>query len=71
MDGKYHFEIGGKDKGFNQIADLLDSYIFADDIETPIGPKLPLWMLFFLHEHQITLNRTLSIILLGRIEYAE
>jgi len=47
VDGKYHFEIGGKDKGFNQIADLLDSYIFADDIETPIGPKLPLWMLVF------------------------
>ena len=39
----------GKDKGFNQIADLPDSYIFADDIESPIGAKLPLWMLGFLY----------------------
>ena len=48
VDEKYHFEIGGKDKGFNQIADLPDSYIFADDIESPVGAKLPLWMLGFL-----------------------
>ena len=39
----------GKDKGFTQIADLLDSYIFADDIESPVGAKLPLWMLGFLY----------------------
>jgi hypothetical protein len=39
----------GKDKGFTQIADLPDSYIFADDIESPIGDKLPLWMLGFLY----------------------
>lgn len=39
----------GKDKGFTQIADLPDSYIFADDIELPIGAKLPLWMLGFLY----------------------
>ena len=49
VDGKYHFEIGGKDKSFNQIADLPDSYIFADDIESPVGAKLPLWMLGFLY----------------------
>jgi len=39
----------GKDKSFNQIADLPDSYIFADDIESPVGAKLPLWMLGFLY----------------------
>ena len=49
VNAKYHFEIGGKDKGFNQIADLPDSYIFADDIESPMGAKLPLWMLGFLY----------------------
>lgn len=49
VDSKYHFEIGGKDKGFGQIADLPDSYIFADDIESPVGAKLPLWMLGFLY----------------------
>jgi len=39
----------GKDKNFKQIADLPDSYIFADDIESPVGAKLPLWMLGFLY----------------------
>ena len=49
VDSKYHIEIGGKDKSFNQIADMPDSYIFADDIESPVGAKLPLWMLGFLY----------------------
>jgi len=49
VDSKYHFEIGGKDKGFRQIADIPDSYVFADDIESPTGAKLPLWMLGFLY----------------------
>lgn len=49
IDSKYHFEIGGKDKRFDQIADLPDSYVFADDIESPVGAKLPLWMLGFLY----------------------
>ena len=49
VDSKYRFEIGGKDKGFGQIADLPDSYVFADDIESPVGAKLPLWMLGFLY----------------------
>ena len=39
----------GKDKGFNQIADLPDSYIFADDIESLVGAKLPLWMPMYLY----------------------
>lgn len=49
VDSKYSFEIGGKDKNFKQIADLPDSYVFADDIESPVGAKLPLWMLGFLY----------------------
>ena len=49
VDSKYHFEIGGRDKGFSQIADLPSSYVFADDIESPVGAKLPLWMLGFLY----------------------
>lgn len=49
VDSKYRFEIGGKDKGFKQIADLPNSYVFADDIESPNGAKLPLWMLGFLY----------------------
>lgn len=49
IDGKYLFEIGGKDKSFQQIADISDSYVFADDIDMPTGAKLPLWMLGFLY----------------------
>jgi hypothetical protein len=43
------FLIGGKDKNFKQIAHLSVSYIFANDIESPVGAKLPLWMLGFLY----------------------
>ena len=44
IDGKITVEIGGPDKSFKQIADIPDSYIFADMIELPIGKKLPLWL---------------------------
>lgn len=46
---KYTFEVGGKGKTFDQIAGVKDSYILADDIETPIGHKLPLWLIGFLY----------------------
>lgn len=49
VDGQLIFEVGGEDKAFDQIADLKDSYIFADDIEMPRGNKLPLWLLGFLY----------------------
>ena len=48
VDGRYTFEIGGSDKGFAQIAGVADSYILSDDIETPTGCRLPLWLLGFL-----------------------
>ena len=44
IDGHITFEVGGKDKTFDQIADLPDSYILADSMEFPIGKKLPLWL---------------------------
>ena len=49
IDGKYTFEIGGRSKGFSQIAGVKNSYIFADDWDMPDGAKLPLWMLGFLY----------------------
>ena len=49
VDGKYTFEIGGRSKDFSQIADVKDSYVFADDWDMPDGAKLPLWMLGFLY----------------------
>ena len=49
VDEKYTFEIGGRSKGFSQIAGVENSYIFADDWDMPDGAKLPLWMLGFLY----------------------
>ena len=45
VDGKWIFEVGGRRKSFEQIADLPDSFILADDIEYPRGNKLPLWII--------------------------
>ena len=49
VDGKYTFEIGGQSKGFGQVAGVPDSYVLADDIETPFARKLPLWIIGFLY----------------------
>ncbi len=49
VDGSYRFEIGGEDKDYSQIANLSNSYIFADNIDSAIGHKLPLWLLGFLY----------------------
>ncbi|MCD8285454.1 MAG: AAA family ATPase [Prevotellaceae bacterium] len=44
VDGKYLFEVGGKGKGFAQIADIPNSYLAVDDIETGYGNRIPLWL---------------------------
>ena len=44
VDEKYLFEVGGKRKGFSQIADLPDSYVVADNIEIGFGNKIPMWL---------------------------
>lgn len=49
VDKKYVFEIGGKGKGFSQIANQPDSYVVSDDIESGFGNRLPLWLLGFLY----------------------
>lgn len=49
IDGKITIEVGGKDKSFDQIANIPDSYILADSMEFPIGKKLPLWLVGFLY----------------------
>lgn len=48
-DGRYIFEVGGSGKTFDQIADLPDSYIAVDGIETGSGARIPLWMFGFLY----------------------
>ena len=49
VDEKYIFEVGGKNKGFEQIADLPNSFVVADDIEIGFGNKVPLWLFGFLY----------------------
>ena len=49
VDGKWLFEIGGKGKTFRQIADIKDSFVVNDGVETGIGNKIPLWLFGFLY----------------------
>lgn len=49
VDERLLFEIEGKNKNFSQIADIPDSYVIADDIETGLGNKIPLWLMGFLY----------------------
>lgn len=49
VDGKYTMEVGGNSKDYTQIAHIPNSYILADDMELPIGHKLPLWIIGFLY----------------------
>lgn len=49
IDNKYIIEVGGKNKTFDQIKDLPDSYIASDDIEYGFGNRIPLWLFGFLY----------------------
>lgn len=47
--GEFVFEIGGAKKSFEQIKDMPNSFIAADDIEVGVGNKIPLWLFGFLY----------------------
>lgn len=49
LDNTYLFEVGGKGKGFSQIADKPNSYVIADNMESGFGNKIPMWLLGFLY----------------------
>lgn len=49
MADKYTFEVGGKDKTFNQIKDIPDSFVVADEVEIGHKNKIPLWMFGMLY----------------------
>ena len=49
VNGKHLFEVGGKKKTFEQIADVPDSYLAVDDTETGYGNRIPLWLFGFLY----------------------
>jgi len=44
VEDKYTFEIGGKNKSFNQIKNRENSFVASDDIEIGFGNKIPLWL---------------------------
>lgn len=49
VNNKFTFEIGGKNKSFNQIEDVPDSYVVSDDIEIGFKNRIPLWIFGFLY----------------------
>ena len=49
VSDKYIFEIGGKNKNFDQIQGLKNSYVAADRIEIGHGNKIPLYLFGFLY----------------------
>ena len=49
IDEKYTVEIGGKNKGFEQIKDIQNSFVIADDIEIGFKNRVPLYLFGFLY----------------------
>ncbi|GHV10102.1 ATPase AAA [Bacteroidia bacterium] len=49
IDNKYYFEIGGKNKGREQIQGLQNAFLALDDIETGLKNDIPLWLFGFLY----------------------
>ncbi len=49
INEKYTFEVGGKNKSFNQIKDVTNSFVAMDDIEYGYGNNIPLWLFGFLY----------------------
>ena len=49
VDGRYTFEIGGKNKDFSQIKDIKNSFLGVDNTEIGVGNKIPLWLFGFLY----------------------
>jgi hypothetical protein len=49
VDGKYIFEIGGKNKTSKQIAGIENAYVAADNTEYAYQNRIPLWLFGFLY----------------------
>ena len=48
VDGRLHFEVGGKSKGERQIAGLKNAFLALDDLPAGSGNRIPLWLFGFL-----------------------
>ncbi|NLO70417.1 MAG: AAA family ATPase [Porphyromonadaceae bacterium] len=49
IDGKYYFEIGGKNKTTKQIKDLDNAYLAVDGLTIGFRNEIPLWLFGFLY----------------------
>ena len=49
VDGKYTFEVGGRNKKRRQIKEVENSYIIADNIEFGTDRRIPIWLFGFLY----------------------
>lgn len=49
VDEKYLFEVGGRKKSFEQIADIPNSFLAVDDTEVGYANRIPLWMFGFIY----------------------
>jgi hypothetical protein len=49
IDQTLTFEIGGKHKTKEQVKDLQNAFIAADDIEIGFQEKIPLWLFGFMY----------------------
>jgi predicted AAA+ superfamily ATPase len=49
IDGRYIFEVGGKNKSSEQIQGVKNSFIAADDIEYGNAKRIPLWLFGFMY----------------------
>ena len=49
IDGDLVVEVGGKEKGFKQVANEKNAYVAADNIDSATSHKIPLWAFGFLY----------------------
>ena len=49
IDNKFIFEIGGKNKNFNQLTEESNAYFALDDLENGFKHIMPLWLFGFLY----------------------
>jgi len=49
LDNNYIFEVGGKNKGHEQIVGMQNAYLALDNLEYGYGNKIPLWMFGLLY----------------------
>ena len=49
VDGRYTFEIGGKNKTIKQIQGVDNAYLAVDVVEKGFGYQIPLWIFVFLY----------------------